>query len=224
MVNSLLEGLNNEQLQAVQDNQGILTVLAGAGSGKTRVLTSRIAHIIENGASPYSILAVTFTNKAAKEMRSRLEKILGEEIVKNTWVGTFHSICGRILRQDIDKYTNEEGIKWEKNFVIYDEDEALAIIKNALKVLDLDDKVYKPKTIKGEISNAKNKLMNAYAFCTKARDYYQDKVGQIFTIYEKALSVNNALDFDDLLITAVKLLEQCPEIREKYHKKFSHIL
>jgi len=224
MENSLLDGLNNEQLNSVTDNKGILTVLAGAGSGKTRVLTTRIAYMVENGISPYRILAVTFTNKAAKEMKSRLEKILGAEVVKNIWVGTFHSICGRILRQDIENYKNEEGIKWEKNFAIYDEDESLAIIKNALKVLDLDDKVYKPKTIKAEISNAKNKLLNAYAFCTKARDYYQDKVGQIFTIYEKALSVNNALDFDDLLIMAVKLLQQCPEVREKYFNKFSHIL
>ncbi len=224
MTNSLLEGLNNEQLQAVTDAQGILTVLAGAGSGKTKVLTSRIAQMIENGISPYNILAVTFTNKAAKEMRSRLEKILGEEIVKHIWVGTFHSICGRILRQDIEKYKNEEGIKWEKNFVIYDEDESLAIIKNALKILDLDDKVYKPKTIKSEISNAKNKLINAYTFATKARDYYKDKIGQIFTIYEKSLSINNALDFDDLLIMTVKLLEQSAETREKYYQKFSHIL
>ena len=224
MTNTLLEGLNKEQLQAVTDNKGILTVLAGAGSGKTRVLTSRIAQLIENGASPFGILAVTFTNKAAKEMKTRLEKILGEEIVKHIWVGTFHSICGRILRQDIENYKNEEGVTWQKNFVIYDEDESLAVIKNALKVLDLDDKVYKPKTIKTEISNAKNKLLNAYAFATRARDYYQDKVGQIFTIYEKALSVNNALDFDDLLITAVKLLEQCPDVREKYFRKFSHIL
>ena len=224
MENSLLEGLNNEQLQAVTDTKGILTVLAGAGSGKTRVLTTRIANMVINGIAPYKILAVTFTNKAAKEMKSRLEKTLGEEVVKSIWVGTFHSICGRILRQDIEHYKNEEGIHWEKNFAIYDEDESLTIIKNALKVLNLDDKVYKPKTIKAEISNAKNKLQNAYAFCTQAKDYYKDKVGQIFTIYEKALSVNNALDFDDLLIMAVKLLEQCPEVREKYFNKFSHIL
>lgn len=224
MTNTILEGLNKEQLQAVVDNKGILTVLAGAGSGKTRVLTSRIAHLIQNGAYPSKILAVTFTNKAAKEMRMRLEKILGEEVVKHIWVGTFHSICGRILRQDIENYKSEEGIRWEKNFAIYDEDESLAIIKNALKVLDLDDKVYKPKTIKSEISNAKNKLLNAYAFATKARDYYQDKIAQIYTIYEKALSVNNALDFDDLLIMAVKLLEQCPEVREKYFNKFAHVL
>lgn len=224
MTNTILEGLNKEQLQAVVDNKGILTVLAGAGSGKTRVLTSRIAHLIQNGAYPSKILAVTFTNKAAKEMRMRLEKILGEAVVKHIWVGTFHSICGRILRQDIENYKSEEGIRWEKNFAIYDEDESLAIIKNALKVLDLDDKVYKPKTIKSEISNAKNKLLNAYAFATKARDYYQDKIAQIYTIYEKALSVNNALDFDDLLIMAVKLLEQCPEVREKYFNKFAHVL
>ena len=170
MENSLLEGLNNEQLEAVTDTKGILTVLAGAGSGKTRVLTSRIANMVINGVPPYKILAVTFTNKAAKEMKARLEKTLGEDVVKNIWVGTFHSICGRILRQDIEHYKNEEGIHWEKNFVIYDEDESVAIIKNALKVLNLDDKVYKPKTIKAEISNAKNKLQNAYAYCTKAKD------------------------------------------------------
>ena len=142
MTNSLLEGLNREQLQTVTDNKGVLTVLAGAGSGKTKVLTSRIAHLIQNGAYPSKILAVTFTNKAAKEMRMRLEKILGEEVVKHIWVGTFHSICGRILRQDIESYRSEEGIKWEKNFAIYDEDESVAFIQN-----------YLPQDLKGKFSN-----------------------------------------------------------------------
>ena len=161
MTNTLLEGLNKEQLQAVTDNKGILTVLAGAGSGKTKVLTSRIANLIQNGAYPSKILAVTFTNKAAKEMRMRLEKILGEEVVKHIWVGTFHSICGRILRQDIENFTFPSGKKLDKNFTIYDETDSLAVIKQAVKKLNLDDKIYAPKLIKTVISNAKNKMQDA---------------------------------------------------------------
>ena len=223
-MDNLLEGLNNEQLEAVTDIEGILSVLAGAGSGKTRVLTTRIAYMINSRVRPYNILGVTFTNKAAKEMKARLEKILGQDIVKSLWVGTFHGICGKILRNDIENYKNEENIVWKNNFVIYDQDESLAVIKNALKELNMDDKIYKPKTVQMEISNAKNKMQDAYTFATHARDYRSDKIGQVFTLYEKALNLNNALDFDDLLLTCVKLLEQNKEVREKYHNKFKHIL
>ena len=152
---NILEGLNNQQKEAVLHKEGAMLVLAGAGSGKTKVLTTRLAYLLENNiARPWNCLVVTFTNRAANEMKERVRQFIGDT-VNSVWLGTFHSICGRILRQDIENYKNEEGIKWEKSFAIYDEDESLAIIKNALKVLDLDDKVYKPKTIKAEIATQK---------------------------------------------------------------------
>lgn len=220
----ILENLNKEQIEAVQNIKGSLLILAGAGSGKTRVLTSRIAYLIKSGVRAKEILAVTFTNKAAKEMRERLSSILGEEIVKYMWVGTFHSICGRILRQDVNNFTFPSGKKLDKNFTIYDEQDSMAVIKNAIKKLNLDDKIYAPKLVKSIISNAKNKMQDAYSFSTFARDFKSQKIASIFEEYENALNNNNAIDFDDMLMLAVKLLEQNSEIREKYFSKFQHIL
>ena len=224
MQNNILSGLNNEQLEAAQTTTGALLILAGAGSGKTKVLTSRIAYMVQNGAVAGRILAVTFTNKAAKEMRERLSSILGENIVKYMWVGTFHSICGRILRQDIENYSFQSGKKLDKNFTIYDETDALALIKQGIKKLNLDDKIYQPKLIKAVISNAKNKMQDAYTFATFARDFKSQKIAQVFEFYENALNNNNAIDFDDMLMLCVKLLEQNPEVRKKYYDKFQHIL
>lgn len=222
---SILDNLNNEQLQAVQHNKGSLLILAGAGSGKTRVLTCRIANLIKEGkARAKEILAVTFTNKAAKEMRERLSSILGEETVKYMWVGTFHSICGRILRQDIENFEFPSGKKLDKNFTIYDEDDSIAVIKAAIKKLNLDDKIYAPKLIKTIISNAKNKMQDAFSFSTFARDFKTQKIADVFEDYENTLNNNNAIDFDDMLMLAVKLLEKCPEVREKYFNRFTHIL
>lgn len=221
---NILENLNSEQLEAVKHNSGSLLILAGAGSGKTRVLTSRIACLIKSGVSAKNILAVTFTNKAAKEMRERLASILGEEVVKYMWVGTFHSICGRILRQDVESFSFPSGKKLDKNFTIYDEQDSLAVIKNAIKKLNLDDKIYAPKLVKTIISNAKNKMQDAFSFSTFARDFKAQKIASIFEEYENALNNNNAIDFDDMLMLAVKLLEKCPEVREKYFKRFQHIL
>lgn len=220
----ILEKLNNEQLQAVKHNKGSLLILAGAGSGKTRVLTSRIAHLIKSGVRAREILAVTFTNKAAKEMRARLASMLGEEIVKYMWVGTFHSICGRILRQDIENFTFQSGKALDKNFTIYDEDDSVAVIKAAIKKLNLDDKIYAPKYIKTIISNAKNKMQDAFSFSTFARDFKSQKIASVFEEYENTLNNNNAIDFDDMLMLAVKLLEKCPEVREKYFSRFQHIM
>lgn len=220
----ILENLNNEQMQAVKHTKGSLLILAGAGSGKTRVLTSRIAYLIKSGVKAREILAVTFTNKAAKEMRARLASILGEEVVKYMWVGTFHSICGRILRQDIDAFSFPSGKALDKNFTIYDEQDSMAVIKNAIKKLNLDDKIYAPKLVKSIISNAKNKMQDAFSFSTFARDFKSQKIADIFEEYENALNNNNAIDFDDMLMLAVKLLEKCPEVREKYFSKFKHIL
>ena len=221
---NILENLNKEQLEAAKTTQGALLILAGAGSGKTRVLTTRIAYMIQHGAIPGKILAVTFTNKAAREMKERLASILGERVVKYMWVGTFHSICGRILRQDIENYSFQSGKKLDKNFTIYDETDSLAIIKQAIKKLNLDDKIYQPKLIKAVISNSKNKMQDAYAFATFARDFKSQQIARVFEEYENALNNNNAIDFDDMLLLTVKLFEQNKDVRKKYYDKFQHIL
>lgn len=221
---NILENLNKQQLSAVNTTNGSLLILAGAGSGKTRVLTARIANMIKNGTNPRTILAVTFTNKAAKEMKERLSAILGENIVKNMWVGTFHSICGRILRQDIENYKFQSGKKLDKNFSIYDEQDSLAVIKQILKNLNLDDKIYQPKMVKAVISNSKNKMQDAYTFATYARDFKSQRISQIYDEYEKVLNNNNSIDFDDMLMLAVKLLMQNKEVRERYYNRFEHIL
>ena len=222
---NLLENLNNEQSQAVQTTNGPLLILAGAGSGKTKVLTTRIAYMIQNNiARAREILAVTFTNKAAKEMKERLGLILGEDTVKYMWVGTFHGICGRILRENIENYTFPSGKKVDKNFSIYDETDSMAVLKQVIKKLNVDDKIYQPKLLKVIISNAKNKMQDAYTFLTFARDFKSQKIGEIFQEYENILNNNNAIDFDDMLLLTVKLLEQNSQIREYYYNKFKHIL
>lgn len=221
---NLLENLNKEQKEAVQTIKGPLLILAGAGSGKTKVLTTRIAHLVKSGVRPKEILAVTFTNKAAKEMKERLGKIIGENTVKYMWVGTFHGICGRILRENIDNYNFQSGKKLDKNFTIYDETDSNAVIKQAVKKLNLDDKVYAPKLVKSVISNAKNKMQDAYTFATFARDFKSQKIAAIYEEYENALNNNNAIDFDDMLMLTVKLLEQNAQVREYYYNRFRHIL
>jgi len=221
---NLLENLNNEQKEAVQTTKGPMLILAGAGSGKTKVLTSRIAYLIQNGIKPKSILAVTFTNKAAKEMKIRIGNIVGENIIKYMWIGTFHSICGRILRENVDKYTFQSGKKLDKNFTIYDDNDTTAVIKQAIKKLNVDDKIYQPKLVKAVISNAKNKMQDAYTYATFARDFKSQKIAQIFEEYENTLNNNNAIDFDDMLMLTVKLLEQNPDVREYYYERFEHIL
>ncbi len=243
---NILDNLNKEQREAVQTVKGPLLVLAGAGSGKTKLLTSRIAYLIKNGTvdgekfkgaeinsdsyshlsnvRPRDILAVTFTNKAAREMKERLGKILGEDVVKYMWVGTFHGICGRMLRENIENYSFQSGKKLDKNFSIYDENDSNAVIKQAIKKLNLDDKVYQPKLVKSVISNAKNKMQDAYTFATFARDFKSQKIAAIYEEYENSLNNNNAIDFDDMLLLTVKMLEQSKEVRDFYYNRFKHIL
>ncbi len=221
---NLLENLNKEQKEAVQTVKGPLLILAGAGSGKTKVLTTRIAYLVRQGVRPKDILAVTFTNKAAKEMKERLGNILGENTVKYMWVGTFHGICGRILRENIDNYNFQSGKRLDKNFSIYDETDSTAVIKQAIKKLNLDDKVYAPKLVKTVISNAKNKMQDAYTYATFARDFKSQKIASIYEEYENTLNNNNAIDFDDMLMLTVKLLEQNAQVREYYFNRFKHIL
>ena len=219
-----LEGLNEQQEQAVKEKHGSILVLAGAGSGKTKVLTSRIANLVKSGVSPNEILAVTFTNKAAKEMQARLSKYLGENVVKRMWVGTFHNICGRILRRDLENYKTKDGRKWDNNYVIYDDTDTKTVIKNALKKLNIDEKVFDIKAVKSAISNAKNKMQDAYTFATYAKDYYNQKISEIYYEYERQLVLNNALDFDDMLMLSVNLLKANDEVRQKYADLFKHIL
>ena len=217
-MNSLLTGLNKEQQQAVQHTEGPLLILAGAGSGKTKVLTVRIAHLLAQGVNPYEILAITFTNKAAKEMKSRVESLVGD-VANRIWLSTFHSFCAKFLRFEIDKF-----LGYNSNFTIYDTSDSQAVIKSALKALNLDDKYYPVGAMIAAISDAKNKLLFASDFRKQARDFYQQKVADIYEYYERELRKNNALDFDDLLLVAVKLLQSNAAVLDKYSHRFRYVM
>ena len=215
---SLLDGLNREQQQAVQHTEGPLLILAGAGSGKTKVLTVRIAYLLAQGVNPYEILAITFTNKAAKEMKSRVEGLVGD-VANRIWLSTFHSFCAKFLRFELDNFLGYNG-----NFTIYDTSDSQVVIKAALKALNLDDKYYPVGAMISAISDAKNKLMFASDYRKQARDFYQQKVADVYEYYERELRKNNALDFDDLLLVAVKLLQSNAAVLEKYSKRFKYVM
>ena len=217
-MNSLLTGLNKEQQQAVQHTEGPLLILAGAGSGKTKVLTVRIAHLLAQGVNPYEILAITFTNKAAKEMKSRVEGLVGD-VANRIWLSTFHSFCAKFLRFELDNF-----LGYNSNFTIYDTSDSQAVIKEALKALNLDDKYYPVGAMIAAISDAKNKLLFASDFRKQARDFYQQKVADVYEYYERELRKNNALDFDDLLLVAVKLLQSNAAVLDKYSKRFRYVM
>ena len=217
-MNSLLTGLNKEQQQAVQHTEGPLLILAGAGSGKTKVLTVRIAHLLAQGVNPYEILAITFTNKAAKEMKSRVEGLVGD-VANRIWLSTFHSFCAKFLRFELDNF-----LGYNSNFTIYDTSDSQAVIKAALKALNLDDKYYPVGAMIAAISDAKNNLLFASDFRKQARDFYQQKVADVYEYYERELRKNNALDFDDLLLVAVKLLQSNEAVLDKYSKRFRYVM
>ena len=217
-MNSLLTGLNKEQQQAVQHTEGPLLILAGAGSGKTKVLTVRIAHLLAQGVNPYEILAITFTNKAAKEMKSRVEGLVGD-VANRIWLSTFHSFCAKFLRFEIDSF-----LGYNSNFTIYDTSDSQAVIKAALKALNLDDKYYPVGAMIAAISDAKNKLLFASDFRKQARDFYQQKVADVYEYYERELRKNNALDFDDLLLVAVKLLQSNAAVLDQYSHRFRYVM
>lgn len=215
---SLLDGLNREQQQAVQHTEGPLLILAGAGSGKTKVLTVRIAYLLAQGVNPYEILAITFTNKAAKEMKSRVEGLVGD-VANRIWLSTFHSFCAKFLRFELDNF-----LGYNSNFTIYDTSDSQVVIKSALKALNLDDKYYPVGAMISAISEAKNKLMFASDYRKQARDFYQQKVADVYEYYERELRKNNALDFDDLLLVAVKLLQSNAAVLDKYSKRFKYVM
>ena len=212
----LIKNLNPQQQQAVMAEAGPVLVLAGPGSGKTRVLTQRIAFLIRvKKVKPYSIMAVTFTNKAAREMESRVVGLVGD-YNRGLTLGTFHAICARILRREA------EHLPFESNYVIFDEDDQLGVVKHALRDLNLDEKNNRPAPIHAAISNAKNELLLPENF--PVQHYRDEVVRRVYERYQQLLLVNNALDFDDLLLWAVRLFEEHPEVREKYARRFEHIL
>ena len=210
--------LNSAQRQAVLHKEGPLLILAGAGSGKTRVLTTRIAYLIENGVEPFRILAITFTNKAANEMKERLSSIVGEKAVASLWVSTFHAACVRILRREIG------ALDYQSNFIIYDTADQQTVIKNCLKELNLDEKKFTPRSVLAEISRAKNRLVLPDQYAREASNYYENIVSDLYSLYQEKLKSANALDFDDLLILTVKLFKENPSVLQYYQNKFQYIL
>jgi DNA helicase II / ATP-dependent DNA helicase PcrA len=221
---SYLEGLNEKQREAVLHIDGPLMIVAGAGSGKTKVLTTRVAHLMANGVDAFNILALTFTNKAAREMKERVEHILGNNEARNLYIGTFHSVFARILRTEAPK------IGYPNNFTIYDTDDARSVVKTVINELNLDDKHYKPSTVYNRISSAKNALVGPVEY---ANDYYiqqedlrsnRPAIGQIYDAYTKRCFKNGAMDFDDLLLKFYELLKTFPESLSKYQHKFKYIL
>lgn len=217
-MNPIFDTLNDRQCEAVNHTKGPLLITAGAGSGKTKVLTCRIAHLLELGVAPYRILAITFTNKAAKEMKERVQNLVGAQ-ADSIWLSTFHSFCAKLLRFEIDGFHG-----YTRNFTIYDSSDQLVLIKDCLKKLNLDDKQFTPRSVLGTISAAKNVLMDAKTFAGKAEDFYQQKVSEAYALYQAKLKENNALDFDDLLFLAVRLLEEKDDVREKYQERFQYVL
>jgi len=219
---NLLDGLNAAQIDAVQTTSGPLLILAGAGSGKTKTLTHRIAYLIEKEkVLPNQILAVTFTNKAAKEMRERLGVLTGQDSSHRgfmPWMGTFHGICVRLLRMD------GEQIGIARNFVIYDEDDRRGLIKQAMKQLSIGDKEIKPQSVSSAISAAKNEMTNPSEYEATAHSPYQKNVAKIYAKYEDMKNKAEALDFDDLLLEAVRLFKEAPDVRKKWRNNFKHIL
>ncbi len=214
----LLESLNPVQRKAVQHTEGPLLLLSGAGSGKTRVITHRIAYLIRHhDVSPYNILAVTFTNKAAGEMRSRLENLIGS-ISQHLWAATFHSTCARILRKDIER------LGYSRSFTIYDTADQLTLIKEILKRLQLRESDVHPKAILSTISKAKNELTTPEMYAKTVSDFFEERVELIYRMYQDSLRENNALDFDDLIMLTVNLLESRSDVLEFYQSKFRYIL
>jgi DNA helicase II / ATP-dependent DNA helicase PcrA len=213
----LLANLNKEQQAAVKTTEGPLLIMAGAGSGKTRVLTHRIAYLMaEKHVAPWNILAITFTNKAAREMKERVQALLGGA-AEEVWISTFHSMCVRILRRDIDRI----GIN--RNFSILDTTDQLSVIKNILKEKNIDPKKFEPRTILGTISSAKNELLTPEKFAKRASSYYEKIVSDVYEEYQQRLLRNHSLDFDDLIMTTIQLFERVPEVLEYYQYKFQYI-
>lgn len=218
-MNSALESMNPEQQEAVRTTEGPLLILAGAGSGKTRVLTHRIAYLIdEKDVRPWHILAITFTNKAAGEMRERVNAIAGEA-ARDVWVATFHSTCVRILRRYIDR------LGYDRNFTIYDTADQKTVMKEVFRQQDLDPKQFKEKTFLNRISNAKDQMIGWQDYTSAyGSDYGSQLTAKVYEAYQKRLIANNALDFDDLLFLTVQLFQENPDVLAYYQDRFRYIM
>ena len=216
---NVLEGLNNKQYEAVINTEGPCLVIAGAGSGKTKVLTHKIAYLIgEKGVKPWNILAITFTNKAANEMKERIANIVGDD-AKDIWMGTFHSICVRILRKFIDR------IGFDSSFIIFDTSDQKTLVKGCMKDLAIDDKLFNDRAVLSEISNVKNEMLEPDQYMLRANgDFRKEKIATVYELYQKRLKENNAIDFDDIINYAIKILEENPDILEYYSSKFQYVL
>jgi len=215
----ILKGLNDKQYEAVTKTQGPCLVIAGAGSGKTKVLTHKIAYLIEHeGAKPWDILAITFTNKAANEMKERITNLIGEA-AKDIWMGTFHSICVKILRRFIDR------IGFDSSFIIFDTSDQKTLIKGCLRDLGIDDKMFTDRSVLSEISNAKNETLEPDQYQLRANgDFRKEKIATVYELYQKRLKENNAIDFDDIINYTIKILLENPDIMEYYSNKFKYVL
>lgn len=221
LAGDITSGLNPEQMSAVLHDKGPLLILAGAGSGKTRVITHRIAHLVRDlGVSPYRILALTFTNKAAAEMKNRIEGLIGAD-VGSLWVGTFHSLMVRILRRHI------ELLGFDRTFIILDTDDQLKVIRSCLDELNLDEKRYPAKALSSAISSAKNELTSAEEFELKSSssgNFMRTETAKVYKLYQAKLKASSALDFDDILFFAVEIFRKYPDVLEHYRNKFEYIL
>jgi len=219
IIMNVLEGLNDKQYEAVIKTEGPCLVIAGAGSGKTKVLTHKIAYLMgEKNVKPWDILAITFTNKAANEMKERVTNLVGD-ITKDMWIGTFHSVCVRILRKFIDR------IGFDSSFVIFDTSDQKTLIKQILKSKELDDKIFTEKSVQYEISNAKNEMLEPSEYLSKNRgDFRKEEIADIYKIYQHRLKENNAIDFDDIINFVIKILMENPDILEFYSEKFKYVL
>ena len=215
----ILKGLNNKQYEAVTNTEGPCLVIAGAGSGKTKVLTHKIAYLVgEKNVLPWNILAITFTNKAANEMKERISGLVGDS-AKDMWVGTFHSICVRILRKFIDR------IGFDSSFIIFDTADQKTLVKQCLKDLQIDDKIFSDRAVISEISNAKNDMLEPETYAVKAHgDFRKEKIATVYQLYQKRLKENNAIDFDDIINYTIKILKENVDVLEYYSNKFKYIL
>ena len=214
----IIEGLNDKQQEAVLATEGPCLVIAGAGSGKTKVLTHKIAYEIANGVRPWNILAITFTNKAASEMKERIEKLIGDA-AKDLWMGTFHSICVKILRRYIDR------VGYKTDFVIFDTSDQKTLIKECIKALKVDDKLFTDRGVLTEISNGKNEMLEPKAYGVKyAGDFRREKIAELYELYQQKLKENNALDFDDIINLTIKILTENPDVLDYYTEKFQYVL
>ena len=215
---NIIEGLNEKQKEALLNTEGAILVIAGAGSGKTKVLTHKIAYLIdEKGVAPWNILAITFTNKAANEMKERVENLIGL-MSNDVWIGTFHAICLRILRKHIEK------LGYNSSFSIYDVSEQKTAIKQILKDLDIDSKIITDKYVQAKISNFKNDMKNPEDITVSELDFNMTTVLKIYQFYQKRLKENNAIDFDDIINLTIKLLDENPDVLEEYSEKFRYVL